>query len=131
MGGRLMAKNHIGVDTKYAGNTRWSEITVGGDGDVVAAADELRVDQMKLVRMPGRRVVLGRTENGYVAFDDHCTHRGASLAGGVLLCGTVQCPWHGSQFDVVTGQVRCGPAAEPIAVYRVEEADGKLRLYLS
>jgi len=29
----------------------------------------------------------------------------------------VQCPWHGSQFDVKTGDVVCGPAKEPVRVY--------------
>jgi nitrite reductase/ring-hydroxylating ferredoxin subunit len=34
----------------------------------------------------------------------------------------VQCPWHGSQFDVATGDVKCGPATEPIEIYPVDEA---------
>lgn len=130
MGGKLMAKNHIGVDTKYAGNGRWSEASVAGSGSVVASADELAVDQMKLVRIAGKRVVLGRTADGFVAFDDHCSHRGGSLAGGVMICGTVQCPWHGSQFDVTTGAVKCGPAEKGIGVYRVEETGGEVRLFL-
>ncbi|HEX6695088.1 MAG TPA: DUF2231 domain-containing protein [Longimicrobiales bacterium] len=130
MGGKLMAKNHIGVDTKYAYNRRWSETTVARSGDVVASAGELAVDQMKLVRIAGKRVVLGRTESGFVAFDDHCTHRGGSLAGGIMICGTVQCPWHGSQFNVATGAVKCGPAGKAIGVYRVEETGGEVRLFL-
>jgi len=40
---------------------------------------------------------------------DRCTHRGGPLSDGVLMCGTVQCPWHGSQFDVKTVEVKCGP----------------------
>jgi len=85
---------------------------------------------MKLLRVGDKRVVLARTETGYVAFDDRCTHRGGSLAGGVMVCGTVQCLWHGSQFDVSTGKVKAGPASKEIAVYRVEEKDGDVRLVL-
>src|SRR5829696_1310782 len=62
------------------------------------------------------------TEKGYAAFQDRCTHRGGPLSDGVLICGTVQCPWHGSQFDVHTGAVKCGPAEEEIAVYPMENA---------
>jgi nitrite reductase/ring-hydroxylating ferredoxin subunit len=51
---------------------------------------------MKLLRIGDLRIVLGRTSDGYVAFDDRCTHRGGSLAGGVMVDGTVQCLWHGS-----------------------------------
>jgi nitrite reductase/ring-hydroxylating ferredoxin subunit len=91
-------------------------------------SDELEIDQMKLLHVDGQRIVLARTEEGYVAFDDHCTHRGASLADGSMICGTVQCPWHGSQFDVRTGSVRAGPAEEGIGTHRVEESGGEVRL---
>ena len=70
---------------------------------------------MKLAPLGDRRIVLARTEQGYVAFDDRCSHKGGPLSDGVLICGTVQCPWHGSQFDVHTGGVKAGPASEPIA----------------
>jgi nitrite reductase/ring-hydroxylating ferredoxin subunit len=90
------------------------------------ATDDLRVDQMKLIRVGSRRIVLARIESGYVAFDDRCTHRGGPLSDGVLACGTVQCPWHGSQFDVRSGAVAHGPAEEGIATYAVEERDGRV-----
>jgi nitrite reductase/ring-hydroxylating ferredoxin subunit len=46
----------------------------------------------------------------------------------VLACGVVVCPWHGSQFDVRTGEVKAGPADAPIRTYRVEESAGQVRL---
>jgi nitrite reductase/ring-hydroxylating ferredoxin subunit len=97
---------------------------------VVARADELEVDQMKLVHAGDHRIVLARTEDGYVAFDDRCPHRGASLAGGSMMCGTVQCPWHGSQFDVRDGRLRAGPASEGIQTYAVEQDGDRVRLVL-
>ena len=63
-----------------------------------------------------------------MAFDDRCTHRGGSLAGGVLIGHTVQCLWHGSQFNVDTGKVECGPAKAAIGCYRVETKEGKVRI---
>ncbi len=81
---------------------------------------------MKLLHINDKRIVIGRTENGYVAFNDYCTHKGGSLAGGAMMCGTVQCPWHGSQFDVNTGKVTAGPADEPISVYAVSVKEGKV-----
>jgi nitrite reductase/ring-hydroxylating ferredoxin subunit len=83
---------------------------------------------MKLVRIGQHRIVLARIERGYVAFDDRCTHRGGPLSDGVLACETVQCPWHGSQFDVSTGAVKRGPASEGIRTYGVSERDGRLWL---
>ncbi|MEX0891956.1 MAG: DUF2231 domain-containing protein [Gemmatimonadota bacterium] len=127
MGGTLVYRNQIGVDHRYAGAGRWSELRTDAAGPVEAArADELAVDQMKLIVASEQRVVLARTEEGYVAFDDRCPHRGGSLAGGSMMCGRVQCPWHGSQFEVASGAVRAGPAEDAIPTYTVEERDGSV-----
>jgi nitrite reductase/ring-hydroxylating ferredoxin subunit/uncharacterized membrane protein len=138
LGGTLVYRNQIGVDHRYARAGKWREVEVGGTGraalpppggespggadpDALAAATRgLEVDQMALVHAGGSRIVVGRTDEGVVAFDDRCTHRGGPLSDGVLICGTVQCPWHGSQFDVQTGAVRCGPAEAPIRTYAVD-----------
>ncbi len=131
MGGTLVYRNQIGVDHRYAHAGKWSETVLEarpGDVVVVAQADELRAGQMKLVHINGRRIVLARTDQGYAACDDRCTHRGGPLADGVLVGCVVACPWHGSQFDVRTGEVKAGPAESPVPVYRVEESAGLVRL---
>jgi uncharacterized membrane protein/nitrite reductase/ring-hydroxylating ferredoxin subunit len=131
LGGVLVSRNQISVDHRYAQAGRWKEerIALGPDQPVVVAGkDELKVNQMKLLHLNGRRIVLGRTEEGYVAFDDRCTHRGGSLAGGVMIAGVVQCPWHGSQFACKGGAVKAGPAQEPIRSYPVTEQAGKVML---
>ena len=131
MGGILVSRNQISVDHRYAQAGKWKELAIDlepGQTAAVASIDELKVDQMKLVVARDRRVVLARTSDGYVAFDDRCTHRGGSLAGGTMICGTVQCPWHGSQFRVASGMVAAGPAKEKISTYRVEARDGRVFL---
>jgi nitrite reductase/ring-hydroxylating ferredoxin subunit/uncharacterized membrane protein len=136
MGGTLVTRNQISIDHRYADAGKWSVDArlpegAAADGAIDGGeADELKVDQMKLLRIGSRRIVLARTEQGFVAFDDRCTHKGGPLADGVLACGTVQCPWHGSQFDVRTGAVKHGPAEQRIATYAVEERDGRVWLHL-
>jgi nitrite reductase/ring-hydroxylating ferredoxin subunit/uncharacterized membrane protein len=133
-GGMLVTRNLISVDHRYAQAGRWQEaaITARERSVVVGHVDDLKENQMKLLRVNGRRMVLARTAQGYHACDDRCSHRGGSLAGGVLVSGTVQCLWHGSQFDVATGRVVCGPAREPVRVYPVTETpDGRLLLETS
>ena len=101
----------IAVDHRYANAGKWKEQTVQGrpgESVMVAQADELKPNQMKLLHVDGRRIVLARTDDGFAAFDDHCPHRGGSLADGVMACGTVVCPWHGSEFDVATGALTDG-----------------------
>jgi nitrite reductase/ring-hydroxylating ferredoxin subunit/uncharacterized membrane protein len=135
MGGTLVYRNQIGVDHRYADAGKWREERLpaayaAGDLVDVASESDLEVGQMKLIRVGDLRVVLARTETGYRAFSDRCTHRGGPLSDGVLMCGTVQCPWHGSQFDVTTGQVKAGPAAEPIETYEVRALGGRILLEL-
>lgn len=132
LGGTLVTRNMIGVDHRYARAGKWQEQTLSGTpGEplVVGHVDDLKESQMKLLHVNGHRLVLARTAEGYVVFDDGCTHRGGSLAGGVLIDGGVQCLWHGSQFDVTNGEVKCGPAKQKIRVYEVKQTkDGQVRL---
>jgi nitrite reductase/ring-hydroxylating ferredoxin subunit/uncharacterized membrane protein len=132
LGGTLVTRNLISVDHRYAGAGKWQEERLENAKKrplVVGHTDDLKPGQMKLLHVEGRRLVLARTPKGYTVFDDRCTHRGGSLAGGVLVGDTVQCLWHGSQFDCFTGGVSCGPAKKPIAAYPVEESkDGKLSI---
>ena len=133
LGGTLVARNQIGIDHRYAGAGKWKEESfepTNGRPLAVASVDELDVDQMKLLHVNGQRIVLARSAEGYVAFSDHCTHSGASLGDGALICGVVQCPWHGSQFDVRSGAVRAGPAQEGIETFRVREEAGRVLLDL-
>jgi uncharacterized membrane protein/nitrite reductase/ring-hydroxylating ferredoxin subunit len=133
MGGTLVHRNQIGVDPRYAFAGKWKEEYLTAKSGKVQLPNllDLKRDQMTLIHVDGKRIVIARTESGYVAFDDRCTHKGGSLAGGMMICGTVQCPWHGSQFDVSTGAVNAGPAGQKILIYNVEATDGKLYLNLS
>ena len=70
-------------------------------------------------------------ENGFAniggelfATHDECTHAYGPLSEGELEGFNVICPWHDSCFDVTNGEVTCGPAEEPVKVYRViQEGD--------
>lgn len=137
MGSTLIHRNFIGPDHRYPEASRWSaaridspepEVRGAERGVTVARADDFEVGQMRLVELDGERIVLARTDSGFSAFDDRCSHRGASLADGVLICDTVQCLWHGSRFDVKTGRVEAGPADEAIRRYPVEVVDGEVRI---
>ena len=142
MGGTLVYRNQIGVDHRYARAGKWREATLSvaeGDFVTVADAEELKPGQMKLLHLNGSRWVVARigadsgaagalTRESFAVFEDHCPHRGGSLADGCLVDGTVQCPWHGSQFEVKTGRVVAGPAKENIATCEVRIDGGNVKL---
>jgi len=62
------------------------------------------------------------------AIDAVCTHMGGPLEHGKVSDHQVECPLHGSEFDLVTGQVRAGPARTPVRAYRVRFESGALIL---
>ena len=95
--GRWCIRNQIGVDHRYADAGKWQRAgarrpPATGRARRRRGRTTSRSDQMKLLHVGDRRIVLARTEEGYVAFDDRCTHKGGPLADGALICGTVQCP---------------------------------------
>ncbi|HUS66442.1 MAG TPA: Rieske 2Fe-2S domain-containing protein [Kofleriaceae bacterium] len=66
-------------------------------------------------------LVVSRTAAGATALDAHCTHFNCLVE---LNAGRLECPCHGSRFDL-DGAVITGPAVRPLATYvAVVEADG-------
>ena len=129
MGGTLVFRNQIGVDHRYADAGKWSEEKLKGEGKLeIIGLEKLALNQMKLFWVNQHRVVIGRIEAGFVAFYDRCTHNGGSLADGSLICGTVQCPWHGAQFDAKTGKVKAGPAKKDIRTYHITKSGNRHHL---
>lgn len=126
LGATLVYRNQIGVDHRYAGAGRWMERTLADWSRPVCNQSELAEGQMMLAHIKDERVVVARCPEGFAAFSDHCTHKGGALADGAVAGCTVQCPWHGSQFDIHTGRVVAGPAKRQIAIYEVEVRGGEV-----
>ncbi len=120
LGGTLVYRNQIGVDHRYANAGEWRERTITGWDQPACNEGELAYGQMMLLVVGNERVVIGKCADGIVAFSDRCTHKGGPLSDGMLAGCTVQCPWHGSQFDAHTGRVVAGPAQSKIVVYDVK-----------
>jgi uncharacterized membrane protein/nitrite reductase/ring-hydroxylating ferredoxin subunit len=126
LGGTLVYRNQIGVDHRYANGGKWKERTLEDWSRPVCNQGELGDGQMMLAHIHGHRIVVGRCAEGIVAFSDHCTHRGGPLHDGALVGCTVQCPWHGSQFDVHSGRVVAGPAQSKIGTFEIEIRAGEV-----
>ena len=84
-----------------------------------AKAGELAPGEMKLVEAGDRAIVLLNVDGGFYALDNECTHAGCDLADGELEGNTLECPCHGSRFNVMTGAVENPPAVEPVPTYPV------------
>ncbi len=93
----------------------------------VASVDELPVGALKGVVTDHAEICLAHAEDGnFYAIDDVCTHENFLLSGGELFDLQVECPQHGSRFNLQTGAVTGLPAVFPTKVYPVEVEDGEV-----
>src|SRR5215813_12567470 len=65
-------------------------------------------------------VILVRHDGEIFAISAHCTHYHGPLAEGLVVDGTIRCPWHHACFDLRTGEALRAPALSPIACWSVE-----------
>ena len=89
----------------------------------VCPSSELPEGQMKLVEAPdGRKIGVFNCGGALHAIEDRCSHDDGPLAEGTFdpsTC-TVECPRHGSLFDVATGRPKTLPAYLPVETFPVE-----------
>jgi len=86
-------------------------------------------DGGKLVGHCGdEEVLLVRQGNEIFAVSAACTHYHGPLVDGLVLNGTVRCPWHHACFDMRTGEALRPPAFSPLSCWSVERRDGKVFL---
>ncbi len=60
------------------------------------------------------------------AIGAHCTHYHGPLAEGIVVGGTVRCPWHHACFDLRSGEAVRAPALSPVDCWKVERHDGRI-----
>jgi nitrite reductase/ring-hydroxylating ferredoxin subunit len=95
----------------------------------VLEESELRSGAMRVADVNGTPVVLSRSESGEVcAISNICTHMGGPLDEGWRDGNVVVCPWHGSRFDLCSGEVLRGPAREPQQRFEARVRDGKVEI---
>ena len=82
-------------------------------------ADEVPVGEARRFVVNDVPVALFHLPGGFYAIADTCSHEEASLSEGFIEDEIVECPRHGAQFDIETGQNRSLPATRPVAAYRV------------
>ncbi len=74
----------------------------------------------------GKRFCWCASGSEIFAVGAHCSHYHGPLADGLVVNGSVRCPWHHAAFDLRTGEAVRAPALSPIGCWSVEERDGKV-----
>ena len=88
--------------------------------------DELESGTVRRVEVDGVSVAVVRIGDEVYAIGDVCSHANVSLSEGEVWADEreLECPKHGSTFDLKTGEPVTLPATQPVPVYAVDVVDG-------
>jgi nitrite reductase/ring-hydroxylating ferredoxin subunit len=106
---------------------------VGDDGwsSLLLRSSDLRDGRPVRIDLDGSAVLLVRNGDEPFATRNRCSHQGAPLHKGPVRFGgllrTVQCPLHGSTFDLTSGKVLRGPATDPVPAYETRVVEIRAR----
>jgi 3-phenylpropionate/trans-cinnamate dioxygenase ferredoxin component len=70
------------------------------------------------VEIGGTELAIVHSDGQFYAIADECSHAAVPLSEGDVGHGEIECYFHGSRFDLGTGQPTGLPATEPVAIYR-------------
>jgi nitrite reductase/ring-hydroxylating ferredoxin subunit/uncharacterized membrane protein len=121
LGGHLVFGEQIGVNHAAAQEMPKEFVPVLPDA-------ELQEGEMKRVDAAGVPVLLVRLEGAVCALAHTCSHLGGPLSEGKLEGDVVQCPWHGSRFNVKDGSVVYGPATFPQPCFEARVREGQIEV---
>ena len=99
----------------------------------VCKLGELAEGEMRLVEADGRSIgVFHCTGGELMAIEDRCSHDDGPLAQGEFDAAscTVECPRHGSLFDLRSGKPRTLPAYRPVETFEVRVEGDEIKLEL-
>lgn len=103
-----------------------------GERVVVCRRDEMKSGEARRFDVGGHRIALVRIEDDFYALGDRCSHEDYSLAEGEVWPEEreLECPRHGSTFDLRSGEPCSLPATKPVPVYEVELSGDDVTLVL-
>jgi Rieske Fe-S protein len=94
----------------------------GGGGSAAAASALAATSKIPVgsgMIFPGPQVVVTQpTAGDFKAFSAVCTHMGCIV--NQISNGTIDCPCHGSQYSITTGDVVSGPAPRPLPAKQIK-----------
>ena len=96
----------------------------------VCKSEELPEGERRLIEVDGIRIGVFNVDGELFAIEDRCSHDDGPLAEGEFdpAACTVECPRHGSLFDLRSGRPKTLPAYVPVDTFEVRIDDGEIKL---
>jgi len=108
----------MGGETKLIGPNLANGVPLTGVEDGKMLVGHANGEPVLITRRGGELFAVGAT----------CTHYSGPLGEGLLVDGTLRCPWHHACFDLRTGEPLRAPALNPIPCYEVTIDGGVVRV---
>jgi anthranilate 1,2-dioxygenase ferredoxin subunit len=70
----------------------------------IVAEDDIPANGIHAAVVAGWHVLVARTDEGFRALNDRCTHQASPLSTGRVRRGVIMCPLHGARFELVSGK---------------------------
>ena len=121
LGGNLVYEHRVGVD-------RSAERDLPQEFLRAAAEADLHEGKPLRVKIDDTPVVLVKSGPEVFALAETCSHLGGPLADGKVEGETIQCPWHGSRFNLKDGRVLNGPAVHRQSCFEVRISEGQIEV---
>jgi len=99
--------------------SEWTDIGSAAD---LASSQRLEAD------VDGYRVRATRVGGTLYAFEDRCTHDDSPFEDAPVEDCEIVCPRHGARFSLRTGEALSPPAYEPLRIFEVREAGGRIEV---
>ncbi|MER9801258.1 non-heme iron oxygenase ferredoxin subunit [Mesorhizobium sp. M0142] len=96
----------------------------------LCAISDLEEDTVIPFEIDDNRIAIYLIDNKVYATSNVCSHAFALLSDGWLEGTLIECPLHGAQFEITSGEVVQGPADCPITVFETKVEGGQVLVRL-
>lgn len=93
--------------------------------EVASTRDLMNCEKIR-AKAGKENIMIANLNGKYYAIGNICTHAGCELSDGEIKNNTIECPCHGSVFDIKTGKVMEGPAKKPEPVHKIKVEGQKI-----
>ena len=90
---------------------------------IASQSDLPAVNEAKEFSCAGKEICIANVNGTFSAIDNICLHQGGPLGQGMIENGKVVCPWHGWEWNPVSGEAAHNPNAK-LEVYQLKVENG-------
>jgi len=85
----------------------------------ICSIDTVPAGSLKSFQINGKEILIINDNGNLYCLQGRCAHAGAPLVEGTVDNQVLTCPWHGSKFNITSGELVKGPAKIGLKKYNL------------